>query len=64
MIRYKIMLTFFILLAIAASCVGFHYTLISSVNIVLKTFIYIILLFEVFVDLLMLVKIWFTSTEE
>lgn len=57
MIRYKIMLTFFILLAIAASCAGFHYTLISSVNIVLKTFIYIILLFEVFVDLLMLVKI-------
>lgn len=56
--RYTMLVTFFILLAIAASCVGFHYTLIANISNVLKVFIYILLLLEVFVDCMLLVKIW------
>lgn len=62
MLRYKIILTFFILLAIAASCLGFYYTLTSNINIALKAFIYILLLIEVFIDLFILVKVWLTTS--
>ncbi len=58
MLKYKIIVDFFAILAIAATALGCYYTTISSPSIWLTVFVYIMAVIEVIGDILI---IWYIS---
>jgi hypothetical protein len=52
--KYKIMFTFFAILAMMTCGLGYYYTIISTVPLFTKIFIYIILACEIIADVIII----------
>lgn len=62
MVKYKILIDFLCLLAIATACLGCYYTVTSGVSVVLNILVFTVAIIEVFVDLCIIIKV--TNTKE
>lgn len=62
MVKYKILIDFLCLLAMAVTCLGCYYTITSGVGTAITVLVFSTAVVEVFIDLCVIVKV--TNTRD